>query len=206
MLHDRHFDAIISLKAFHHIPDPLSCIRILVDATLCMFPIEILSEAERTSHHRRSVVGRVLLWYSLNRSHSPQYHRSISEPPCCHGFTCDELSSMLTDAGLKANVGRVDVVHYLTCLDQQAAKSHFESLHLPPCDILATEESRLPPMIRLNDCYYERDVFPFVVACGSVSPVSNKHNNRYNPLIQIRPLWTIPATAAVGSSAPWPSP
>ena len=100
----------------------------------------------------------------MHRSHSPQYHRSISEPPCCHGFSCDDLSTMLTDAGLKADVGQVDVVHYLTCLDQNEAKSRFESLHLPPCDILETEESRLPPMIRLNDCYYERDVFPFVVA------------------------------------------
>ena len=98
---------------------------------------------------------------------------------------------MLTDAGLKADVGQVDV---------------FESLHLPPCDILETEESRLPPMIRLNDCYYERDVFPFVVACGQISSVSKKQANRYNPLTQTRPPWTIPATAAVGSSAPPPSP
>lgn len=142
----------------------------------------------------------------MHRSHSPQYHRSISEPPCCHGFSCDDLSTMLTDAGLKADVGQVDVVHYLTCLDQNEAKSRFESLHLPPCDILETEESRLPPMIRLNDCYYERDVFPFVVACGQISSVSKKQANRYNPLTQTRPPWTIPATAAVGSSAPPPSP
>ena len=113
---------------------------------------------------------------------------------------------MLTDAGLKADVGQVDVVHYLTCLDQEVAKSRFENLHLPPCDILATEESKLPPMIRLNDCYYERDVFPFVVACGLVSSVSKKQRNRYNPLIQIHPLWLIPATAATGSVAPSPSP
>lgn len=106
--------------------------------------------------------------YSLICSHSPIYHRSVKEPPCCHGFSSDEMADFLTGAGLKAEVDTVDVVHYLLCLDQEEAKQRYETLHIAPCDIVNTNPRDLGAMYRIGDTYYERDVFPFVLACGRV--------------------------------------
>lgn len=107
-------------------------------------------------------------WISLTSSHSPQYHRSIKEPPCCHGFTVDSMLSLLTEAGFTAEVETVDMIHYLECLDQEEAKRQYERLHIPPCDILQTTPSELPAMYRIENTYFEKDVFPFLVACGKV--------------------------------------
>ena len=101
-------------------------------------------------------------------SHSPQYHRSIKEPPCCHGFTVEEMKTLLVEAGLTADVETVDMVHYLECLDQEEAKHRYERLQIPPCDILQTNPSDLPAMYRIGDTYFEKDVFPFLVACGQL--------------------------------------
>ena len=57
MLHDRQFDVIISLKAFHHIPHPLSCIRVLVFVIPRVSLLEVLLEAKWSSYHRRPNVG-----------------------------------------------------------------------------------------------------------------------------------------------------
>ena len=57
MLHDRQFDVIISLKAFHHIPDTLSCIRVLVFVIPRVSLLEVLLEAKWSSYHRRPNVG-----------------------------------------------------------------------------------------------------------------------------------------------------
>ncbi|KAK8824857.1 hypothetical protein WA538_005523 [Blastocystis sp. DL] len=57
MLHDRQFDVIISLKAFHHIPDPLPCIRVLVFVIPRVSLLEVLLEAKWSSYHRRPNVG-----------------------------------------------------------------------------------------------------------------------------------------------------
>ena len=57
MLHDRQFDVIISLKAFHHIPDPLPRIRVLVFVIPRVSLLEVLLEAKWSSYHRRPNVG-----------------------------------------------------------------------------------------------------------------------------------------------------
>ncbi|KAK8793774.1 hypothetical protein WA171_002905 [Blastocystis sp. BT1] len=151
MLDGKKFDVIISLKAFHHIPDPLPMIQIL------------------KSYLKPN--GRLIIADLYLDDHSPVYHRSIKEPPCCHGFSCDEMTGFLTDAGLHAEVDKVDVVHYLSCLDQEEAKHRYEDLHIVPCDIVHTNPKALPAMYKIGDTYYERDVFPFILACGQITTI-----------------------------------
>ena len=78
------------------------------------------------------------------------------------------MTGFLTDAGLHAEVDKVDVVHYLSCLYQEEAKHRYEDLHIVPCDIVHTNPKALPAMYKIGDTYYERDVFPFILACGRI--------------------------------------
>ena len=107
----------------------------------------------------------------LSHSHSPQYHRSIKEPPCCHGFIEEYMEELLRKAGLKPDVHVVNCYHYLECLDMEEAKKRFESLPAYMGDICKEELSQLPPMLRIGSDYFDQDVFPFVVACGELSVV-----------------------------------
>lgn len=47
------FDVIVSLKTFHHVPNPLETITLLVLFTEPLFDIEILSQAPGSFNHRR---------------------------------------------------------------------------------------------------------------------------------------------------------
>lgn len=60
------------------------------------------------------------------------------------------MTGFLTDAGLHAEVDKVDVVHYLSCLDQEEAKHRYEDLHIVPCDIVHTNPKALPQCIKLE--------------------------------------------------------
>lgn len=78
------------------------------------------------------------------------------------------MVDILTNAGLNAEVEKVDVVHYLSCLDQEEAKQRYDNFHIVPCDIVNTNPSELPPMYQIGDTYFERDIFPFILACGRI--------------------------------------
>lgn len=110
---------------------------------------------------------RILTFFLLNR-HSPLYHRSIKEPPCCHGFTVESMKTLLETAGLKPDVHVVHCYHYLECLDQVRAKEEYT--RLPPYEGSICEEDymKLPKMLCIGSTYFERDVFPFVVAYGQL--------------------------------------
>ena len=166
-LEGEQFDAVVSLKAFHHIPKPQEMVSLLVFLSLLCF-LENLFEAWRATHYRRFEARRVGEDRWIHRSHSPKYHRSVAEPPECHGFSEETMKQYLTTAGLKAEVVTVNVTHYLECLDQEEAKKRFEKL--PPFEgrVDQVEISSLPPMVCLQGIYFEKDVFPFVVACGSL--------------------------------------
>lgn len=96
------------------------------------------------------------------------YHRSIKEPPCCHGFTEAYMEDLLTKAGLKPDVKVVNCYHYLECLDQAEAKKQYDQLPTYSGNIVEEDPSLLPPMLRINTTYFERSIFPFIVACGQL--------------------------------------
>ena len=106
----------------------------------------------------------------IERSHSPEYHRFVTEPPCCDGFTEEELAGLLRGAGLRPEVGVVNCVHYLECYDQEKARKQ------TPCreSIVSMETSSLPSLLQIANTVYEKDVFPFVVGCGYSYCVSSE--------------------------------
>ena len=117
-------------------------------------------------------------------SHSPQYHRSIKEPPCCHGFTEEYMIDLLSKAGFQSEVHIVNVVHYLECLDQEEAKKQYQLLPPYHGDICQDDLETLPEMIHIHSTYFEKSIFPFVVAYGHLSFVyyyQTIRSNHYNP-------------------------
>ena len=106
----------------------------------------------------------------IERSHSPEYHRFVTEPPYCDGFTEEELAGLLRGAGLRPEVGVVNCVHYLECYDQEKARKQ------TPCreSIVSMETSSLPSLLQIANTVYEKDVFPFVVGCGYAYCVSSE--------------------------------
>lgn len=101
------------------------------------------------------------------------------------------MTGFLTDAGLHAEVDKVDVVHYLSCLDQEEAKHRYEDLHIVPCDIVHTNPKALPAMYKIGDTYYERDVFLSFLLVVVFTGVYYEQRNHYNPLRRTHPLSTI---------------
>lgn len=110
----------------------------------------------------------------VESSHSPEYHRFVTEPPCCDGFTEEEMANLLRSAGLRPEVDVVNCVHYLECRDQEKAKREYEKQ--APCrgSIVDMESSSLPSLLQIASTVYEKDVFPFVVGCGYSFCVSSE--------------------------------
>ena len=114
----------------------------------------------------------------VESSHSPEYHRFVTEPPCCDGFTEEELMDLLHSAGLRCEVGVVNCVHYLECRDQEKAKKEYAKQ--APCGgrLVDMESSSLPSLLQIASTVYEKDVFPFVVGCGYSYCVSSETRMR----------------------------
>ena len=79
------------------------------------------------------------------------------------------MRGFMEKAGFKVDVETVNVVHFLECLDHEAAKAAFDAL--PPFEdrVDRVDLAKLPPMIHLGAKYFEKDVFPFIVACGTLA-------------------------------------
>ena len=76
------------------------------------------------------------------------------------------MEELLTKAGLKPEVHVINCYHYLECLNQEEAKKQYDLLPPYSNDIVEEETTHLPPMLRINTTYFERSIFPFIVACG----------------------------------------
>ncbi|KAK8830970.1 hypothetical protein WA577_003670, partial [Blastocystis sp. JDR] len=131
-LNGEKFDVIVSLKAFHHIPDPAGCVSLLKSYL--------------------NPGGRLVIADLKLDAHSPEYHRFVTEPPCCDGFTEEELAGLLRGAGLRPEVGVVNCVHYLECYDQEKARKQ------TPCreSIVNMETSSLPSLLQIANTVYEK--------------------------------------------------
>lgn len=79
------------------------------------------------------------------------------------------MREFMEKAEFKVDVETVNVVHFLECLDHEAAKVEYDAL--PPFKdrVDRVDLDKLPPMIHLGAKYFEKDVFPFIVACGTLA-------------------------------------
>lgn len=78
------------------------------------------------------------------------------------------MRELMEKAGFKVDVETVNVVHFLECLDCEAAKVRYDMLEPFLDRVDRVDLTKLPSMIQLGDKYFEKDVFPFLVACGTL--------------------------------------
>ena len=76
------------------------------------------------------------------------------------------MKEYMEKAGFKVNTETVNVVHFLECLDHVASKEIYDGMKPFEDRVDQVDLSQLPPMIHLGTKYYEKDVFPFIVAYG----------------------------------------
>ena len=78
------------------------------------------------------------------------------------------MQKLLEDAGLKAEVITVDLVHYLRCLDTEEAAVRYKAFPPFDGDINTMDVQDLPPMVCIDGTYFEKENFPFLICCGQL--------------------------------------